>query len=456
MVGGASSGLRLDWQANERDVVTFDGGYIRSAAGRKDFRPIVASPFVITNVETETSDAGHALTRWRHEESKDSSWVLQTYWDHVARKGDQGYIDIRWDTFDVDFQHQLLLGDRQKIVYGANYRYVDMFLNGSKPDGGFQLSFADARRHRNLFSAFAQDQITLFEDRLILTLGSKFEHNDFTGFEIQPNGRLLWMPTKRQTVWTAVSRAVRTPFVTEHDVAATTLQAEAGTGAYPRTTGNSAFVSEELLASELGYRTQATDKLSIDIALFYNVYDNLKVFVPGPTFSDSFGATILPLVIQNGMFGKTYGVEVAETWQPTGWWRLYGAYTFLQMQLHSDLALVQSQVIGTEGRSPNHQVYLRSSWDLPRHVEFDLMGRFVGQLNGFNAGTPTASIPNVINSHISLNARLAWRPSKKLEIAVVGENLLDTHHPESGTSTALRAPLVEIERSVYGKLTWGF
>src|SRR3989442_180001 len=48
-----------------------------------------------------------------------------------------------------------------------------------------------------------------------VTVQSKFEHNDYTGFEYHPTGRLLWTPPKRQTFWAAVSRAVRTPTLSE-------------------------------------------------------------------------------------------------------------------------------------------------------------------------------------------------------------------------------------------------
>jgi len=67
----------------------------------------------------------------------------------------------------------------------------------STTDGGFAVSFPpSAHRHPQLFSAFVQDQITLVEDTLSLTLGSKFEHNDHTGFEVQPTARFLWTPGK--------------------------------------------------------------------------------------------------------------------------------------------------------------------------------------------------------------------------------------------------------------------
>lgn len=181
---------------------------------------------------------------------------------------------MRWDTYDLDFQHQFPLGDRQKIVWGLSYRFIEADLGSSGRDNGFNLSFQDL--HLQLGSAFVQEQIELINDKLSLTLGSKFEHNDFTGFEVEPTGRLLWTPSRRQSAWFAVSRAVRTPNVTEDAALARSLPSPTVPPVFPRVTPNTNLDSEEVLAYELGYRAQATDKLSVDIALFYNVYDNLS------------------------------------------------------------------------------------------------------------------------------------------------------------------------------------
>ena len=40
-----------------------------------------------------------------------------------------------------------------------------------------------------------------------------------------------------------------------------------------------------------------------------------------------------------------------------------------------------------------------------------------------------------------------------MELAIVGQNLLDERHPEFGTSPLIRSPQVEVERSIYGKVT---
>ena len=103
------------------------------------------------------------------------------------------------------------------------------------------------------FSGFAQDEIAL-RDRLHLTVGAKLEHNPYTDFEFQPSVRLAWKATDRQTLWSAVSRAVRTPSRLDRDLVFLP---------------GKDFHSEELVAYELGYRTQPAERLSLSIAAFY-------------------------------------------------------------------------------------------------------------------------------------------------------------------------------------------
>src|SRR6185503_2044517 len=159
------------------------------------------------------------------------------------------------------------------FIYGAGYRLIDAFVGPSARDNGFIIDTDLPNRQAQTMSLFAQDEIALIEDRLSLTLGSKLEHNDYTNFEIQPTGRLLWTPTQRQSVWASVSRAVRTPTMLEDNIRITSLQSIAGAGNYPQSVGNVDFKSEEVLAYELGYRSQVTDDLSTDLAVFYNDYD---------------------------------------------------------------------------------------------------------------------------------------------------------------------------------------
>ena len=115
------------------------------------------------------------------------------------------------NTYDVDFQHHFHLFGWNNIVWGVGYRYTQDNVANSP-----NLQFLPAHFNENLYSGFLQDELKLHEN-LFLTLGSKIEHNDYTGFEYEPSGRLQWNVTTNQMLWGAVSRAVRTPSRVDED-----------------------------------------------------------------------------------------------------------------------------------------------------------------------------------------------------------------------------------------------
>ena len=446
-------GFRVDWKASEVDTVNLQGDIFGVSSSRGDYRPQATAPFAFKNDENELSTGGNLLSRWQHQTGEDSSWTTQFYWDHFDRSSANNnnisathpinvdIINFRVDTYDLDFQHQLPLAERQKFIYGMGYRAQDTFFSPSIGDGGFALDTNPQNRVLTRYSAFLQDEFKLVEDRLYFTAGSKFEHNTYAGFQYQPSARLLWSPTERQSTWGAVSRAVRVPNVGEEAVTITGFPTAPVPGLLVRTGPNQRLNAEDVVAYEYGYRSQPSDELSFDTALFYNVYNNLIVaksagITPGvPSFAQALRA--------NGMSAETYGVEFAANWKVSEMWRLQGNYSFLQMQLHRDPGIGVSAE-NPEGQSPQNQVYLQSSWDLSKNVQFDLMGRYVDTLSKF----PSA-LPNTVPSYISMDTRLGWRPSKAWDIAVVGQNLLNNQHLEFGGNQFLAAPLVQIQRGVY-------
>lgn len=334
------------------------------------------------------------------------------------------------------------------MIWGLGYRRVEDRLAGS-----FSITFDPDRRTTNLFSAFIQDEIDLIDDRLRLTLGSKFEHNDFTGFEVQPDARLLWIPHPQHTLWAAISRAVRTPSRADHDVRlnSTTLGPGAlfpgSPPALASTIGNRRFRSEDLIAFELGYRVQPTDRLFLDIAAFYNIYHRLRTLELGPSVFNPQPAgapLVLPSLVDNKMRGEVYGLELAADWRPRDWLRLQGAYSLLEMRLHLDEDSTDALSQGAQGQSPQHQFSLRSSINLPKGLELDLWLRYVSRLPDLNIG-----------SYLTLDARLAWRPRKDIEIALVGQNLLDDRHPEF-TSEFIAEEPTQVPRGAYASISWRF
>lgn len=450
---GGSGGFRMDWQPNDTNLVTFQGDYLHSAADRRDVRAQPTPPYSFENFDTEKTDNVNLLGRWKRSINEDSSWTLQVYWDTFHRFSGNLKIPFRWDTYDADFQYQFSLGKRQKILWGTGYRLVNSSLGNSERDNGFLFHTVEKRHEDQTFSVYFQDEITLVEDALKLSLNSRFEHNDFTGFEIQPGVQLLFTPTKQQTFWASVARAVRTPNLNEFYAQPRLLPSSTVPPVFPRQDTNPGIRSETVLAYQLGYRAQAKTSLSFDTALFYNVYDDLAAVRPGAPQPGASGFD-LPIAQINGLNAETYGAELSATWRPLESWRLNGGYTLLKMNLHRNVGLPASSE-ASEGQSPQHQVNLQSYFDLMRNVELDLAGRWVDRLHGFNpSGVP--GVRDGIPSYFSFDARLAWRAGENLEISVVGQNLSNSHHPEFGTSPLVRSPLVEIRRAVRAQATWRF
>ncbi|MBI3851822.1 MAG: TonB-dependent receptor [Verrucomicrobia bacterium] len=404
-------GFRLDWDATEANLLTLQGDIYD---GR------IAQPGTAGDIAVA---GGNVLGRWSHTVSEASDFKLQLYYDRTHRDI-PGTFAEDLDTYDLDFQHRFPIGERNDIVWGLGYRLIEDDVGNTAA-----LAFLPARLSRQWFSGFVQDEIALVRDRLHLTLGTKLEHNDYTGFEVQPSGRLAWNVTQHQTVWGAVSRAVRTPSRIDNDFFAP------GNPPFTLLQGGTNFVSEELLAYELGYRIQPHPRLSLSLAAYYNDYDNLrsveKVNPPAP----------FPIVIANGQEGESYGAELTAEYRVTDWWRLRAGYTELRIHVRAKPGSTDTSNGSGESHDPNHQVTVRSSWDLPGHLEFDAGFRYVSQIE--NQKVP---------AYEELEARLAWRPIPKLELSIVGQNLLHNHHPEFGALASRQ----EIERSVYGKVTWRF
>jgi iron complex outermembrane receptor protein len=439
------AGFRADWQVGADDQMTLLGDVYNGNESETYQELSLLPPFEVTIQQESDVTGGNLLGRWTRTLSDTSDMELQLYFDR--EESDTDVLATINNTFDVNLQHRFSLGKRQEIIWGLGYRFSsDDFRNT------FNISINPDSRHDQLFSLFIQDEITLLKD-LHLTVGSKFEDNDYTGLEIQPSVRVMWTPKERHSVWAAVSRAVRTPSRSEHDIRINSGVLPPDVlfpGSPPAVTalfGDRGFESEELLAYELGYRVQPMDKLSLDVAAFYSDYSDLRTFELGEIFPEASPSPehlVIPLRVDNKMDGRTYGIELAAEWRVSDRWQLKAAYTYLQEQLRLD---GDSQDISSEdgeGENPHNQLSLRSCMDLPRNVEFDLWARYVDNLPSQDVG-----------SYVTLDARLSWRPRYDLELSLVGQNLLDDHHPEF-TPEIIDTSSSEVERSVYGKVTWQF
>jgi iron complex outermembrane receptor protein len=401
------AGFRTDWSRGEQDRFTVQGdvydGSIDTAA--------------------ETQMEGHNLIgRWTRILSDSSDLSLQFFYDHYKRdvpSATAGYVEER-DTYDIDFQHRFQWRPKHEILWGGGYRRSsdDIATTGI-------LAFVPDSRTVETVNLFVQDQIDV-TDKFKVTVGSKFEDNDFTGFEVQPSIRLAYLLDEKRTVWGAVSRAVRTPNRLDH-----------GLSAPPFLVNSTEFESEVVIAYELGYRTQLRDNLLLDTALYYNQYDKLRGIRNVPP----------PSIISNEGEGDGYGIEITALWVVNDDWRIHAGYNFQHLDIDPKSGSSDTSIENADRNDPHHQFLLRSSWDLASNWTLDGTLRHV---SGLPDQHPTGSGDNV-DSYSDLDLRLAWQYSKALEFALVGSNLLHASHVEFGTNDP-----VEMERSIMGTMTWRF
>jgi len=351
----SQGGFRLDWEPSEANTMTLQGDYYYGQMNGQVMRHSLSPIGVFPSSYRGKVEGMNFLGRWTHSFSEESDFSAKSHFDRTDRAFGIGS-EIR-KTIYFDAQHRFQLGERQEIVWGLGYRYSTDELAQS-PD----FAVNDLDLGLQLFSAFVQDEISVVPDLLRLTLGTKVEHNDFTGFEVQPSARLAWTPHDRHTIWSAVSRAVRTP-----------SRSERGRSFYldPPVSvpfpipvlawgvGNSEIDSEKVLAYELGYRLKAHDRLTLDSAVFYNVYDELWAttvlpgelrFVPQPHL-------FVTATSSNDLYGEGYGAEMSAVWQPLDAWRLRAGYTFLKLNRKTH-GPVRSLTEGWEKDDPQQQVFL--------------------------------------------------------------------------------------------------
>src|SRR5258708_19143894 len=331
-------GFRADWTPAGANSLTLQGDIYRSKYGETLRAPSLNAPYSSTFPNNGNYSGGNILGRWNHS-SEGSSMSLQMYYDNTTIADNSLFVDHQ-NIFDMDFQHGFHVGDSQQFVWVLGYPSIR-----DRNDSSFSVSLQPNQLTLNHFSAFVQDEISLVDNRLRLTFGSKFEHNDFTGFEVQPNARLLWTLTPNQSIWTAVSRAVRTPALTEEGLRLNSAVIPPAPPPNPTpfppvltVLRPHQFQSEDLLAYELGYRVQATSSLSADIATFYNNYSNLRTAEPGAPFLEGSPAPtdiVVPFVAGDMMSAGADSVELFADWRVVPKWRLVGSYSYLQINIHN-------------------------------------------------------------------------------------------------------------------------
>jgi iron complex outermembrane recepter protein len=407
-----AGGARFDIEDGEGGALMIDlGGYGTDRLG-EDVRMPVPGAF-LTFMQSRgdgRAEGGHILTRLSKDYDDGSRWSLQFYYDRTSRVQRAGFQAER-DTADIEFRHHFHPLEGHELLWGVGYRYT---VDHTSPSP--ELDHDPRSQERHTFSAFVQDTITICPDRLFFMIGSKFEHNDVTGFEIQPGVRLWWTPSDRQTLWGAISRSVRVPSRFEKEGILTLAYLDP----FPpvQIVGDDGLRSEEMIAYEIGHRIRITPQLTVDTALFYNKYDNLIAVGPGilappPPFTHQFN---------NDGTGESYGGEVAVTWQIADNWRTVFAYSHTRVLIHGPVFTLD------EFSTPRNMAQVRSYLDVTKDIELNAALYYVD----------TVPSPDA-DAYLRLDVGATWRITDNFELSAWGQNLTDRSHREFTAIEAQRA-----------------
>ena len=437
----AQGGFRSDWRLSARDLLTVQGEY-REVDGGETISGVLPQTLSAlgTYAQSIEDDGGNVLARWTHTFAKGSDISLQAYFDksEASANGGRDFATIG----DIDFQHHLSVGGRNDVVWGLGYR-----VSANRFAGNSLVTLHPLDRTDSLYSAFVQDEITL-TGTLSLTVGAKFEHNAYTGYENEPSAQLVWAPNSRNAVWISAAKAIRQPSAIDNGLEAVSAFVPLPQGAFGLVTvfGNPNTKVEQLRDFETGYRAQINRRLSLDVTGFLSFYQNLETSEPqAPFFALTPGTPhlVIPLLYENLAHARNYGAEAFATWNVTDRWKLSPGVTLLNMSVTRDASSQDAVIEQLAGYSPRRSFQVRSFVNLGRTFEWD-------QTLGYTGPLAVGNIPG----YVRLDVRVGWRIGEFTEFSLVGQNLLEPRHAEFPDSQLIDNMLDQ--RSIFGKITWRF
>jgi iron complex outermembrane receptor protein len=452
------AGFRADWLLSSGNRLSLNGEVFRdrNADTYEAVTPLTPS-YTAPFASTTTVSGGHLQGRYESLRDDGSEIVFQSYLTQRLLESQHVMREER-KTLDLDFQYRFAPWGSHDLMLGANYRNsTDSILTSTS-----YLTFARQHRDFQLFGVFINDEVTLLPERFRVTLGARLEHNNSSGVDLQPTARFLWTPNPEQTVWGALSHAARTPSRAEEDLSFPVLVFPPSPQSYGLpvvithgATGDTKK-SEKMDAAELGYRQRLGHGVSLDATAYVHRYRDDLTVIPGTTTQEFDFATRqpylkTPLNSINGGQARIHGFELAVSAQINPAWRLKPAYAWIRGTAEGignpfSNAMAQSEM----SKMPRHQLSLRSQHDLCRGHQIDLWLKYKSATR-FEATATPVDIPASAN----LDIRYAWKPSRAMELSVVGQNLLHRQTLQYLPDQLPSSP-VEIGRGFYLRAEFRF
>ena len=430
-------GFHLDFTRGDGGSIRLQGDTYTGTMGERTAVGSFSPPSRLVLRGDDIVRGGHVLARWERDVFGATQLRLQGYYDRTVRNAIHFGEDR--NTVDVDVLLRTPLGRRQQLSWGAGARNSRSNTTQVVPT----LSVVPEDRDQRLASLFAQDEIELLSEELFLTVGTKLEYNTYSGWEVQPSVRALWRVDTQESLWGAVTRAVRTPSRIETDLRLTAFGLPSPL-AYVQVAGTPAFDAERLVAVEAGYRRLVTPAFYLDVTAFHNTFQGLASY---GTFVPSVQTSPIPHLLfsttyQNGIDAASDGFEVAGDFRPASWLRTRGAYALFSIDTKTRPGHTEDplNLQAYQDSVPRHQGSVQASLTLPGRVEVDYAQRAVSQI-----------VFHGVPRYVTGDARVGWQVVNGVTLAVAAQNLWAPNHVEFPRNDF---EPIGIRRSVHVSVTW--
>jgi len=402
------AGMRLDYQITQFDSLRLSAdGFSQKYSHLNSLGPF-------RDFHDSRGDGFNSILEYKKDVAPGESFQAQFYYDYV-HMNEKGTFSHKTHTWDASFTYNLVLGDIHHLTIGGGARIVNSIVEDS---AGF-INLLPRRESVLNTNIFVQDKITLIEEKLFLTLGSKVEFLEYTGTEFEPTVRLSYAPNEKNLFWAAYSRAVRSPSRFENN-----------SSIFGLTIGNHQVESEILDAYEIGFRRRF-EKVTLDLTAFYYDYDSLVL-------EDNSSS---PRIIDNQGSAKSYGVELALDYDVLKNWRLRTSYTYFDGDYSMPADHIELLIY--ENRNAKHKASVHSYLEITDDISWDVSAYYSDRRDTY--GTPRQRV----NSYVKLDTRLSWKVQDNMEVYLLLKNLLDGSRREAGSSS-------EVPRSFSIGLTYKF
>lgn len=446
-------GFRVDRDLNYGDRLTVHGDLYDMTNGTPlTSHAVLVPPYSSYQANNAATHGGNLLVRWDKAQGSGTETSVQAYYDQT--QFDALFSGANTQTFDLDFQQRVHPHGSHDVIWGANYRHIQNDATSTS-----QIAFNPSAMAYHNASLFLQDEITVVPERLHLILGAKEEYSYFGGWQFQPSVKALWTPSETNTLWVSAANASRTPSLIESQSASIAVAVRPPLQSpfnpfnpltYPTqvlVNGSKALSAETVTAYEAGLRTQWSEALSTDLAVYSNTYQNIIQWAPVNPYPYVAAAPVaqpvphlvIPLTYSNAPSTTwVQGIEASANWFVTPGARAQVGYTYTKISAPPWDGFNYNYAELT----PMTQAFVRYQVDTGGNSKLGVSVRFVGELTATGYAVP---------AHTTADVNYDCIIEKGVRLAVSAQGLLQSQHAEF---IVPGQPASEIPRSIYAKLIW--